>query len=71
MGPRPSKLLTYDEAAPIIGVRTGTLQVWVSRGDRGIPYLKISRLVRFRREDLEAWLRRQERGGRPEFAAVR
>jgi excisionase family DNA binding protein len=72
MSHRGSELLTYPEAAALIGVQTSTLQIWVSRGNKGIPYLKIgTKIVRFRASALAAWLKSHERGGASESEASR
>ncbi len=57
------ELLGYEDGAKFIGIRPGTLQVWVCTGRYGIPYLKVGRLVRFRKSALAAWLQSRERGG--------
>lgn len=57
------ELLDYKGGAQFLGVRRGTLQVWVCTGRYGVPYLKIGRLVRFRKSALAAWLQSRERGG--------
>jgi excisionase family DNA binding protein len=51
-----SKLLTTAQAAAYIGVTQGTLEVWrcVKRYD--LPHLKIGRLVKYRRRDLDVFL---------------
>ena len=43
-----------DEAALFLGCTRGTLQVWVSK--RRVPFVKVGRLTRFRKRDLDAWL---------------
>ena len=50
---------TWDiiSAASYLGCTPGTLRVWVSQ--RRVPFVKVGRLTRFLREDLDAWL--QER----------
>ena len=47
---------TWDtrEAASYIGCTPGTLRVWVSK--RKVPHIKVGRLTRFRKEDLDKWL---------------
>ena len=48
-------LLNYAETSQLLGVKTNTLYAWVSR--RVIPFVRLSpRVVRFRPEDLEAWV---------------
>lgn len=49
------KLMSYQEAADLLGLQPGTLYSMVSR--RQIPHIRLgSRLVRFDRAELEAWL---------------
>ncbi len=49
-------LFTSPEAAAYIGVSENTLSVWRCVGRYAIPFIKVGRLVRYRRSDLEAWL---------------
>ena len=51
-----SELLTTIETAKYLGVTVQTLAQWRMRGIPAIPYMKIGRLVRYARHDLEAWL---------------
>jgi len=53
--PRP-ELLTRDQAAAYLGVSVGTLAVWATTGRYSLPVVKVGRLVRYRRTDLDAWL---------------
>lgn len=59
----PIELLTETEAAQILRVKPKTLQAWrfdkEGRGRTGPVYLKIGRLVKYRRSDLYAWLEKQ------------
>ena len=48
------ELLTTEEAATILNVRPWTLRSWVSQ--KRIPYVKLGRLVRFKRSDLEHFI---------------
>jgi excisionase family DNA binding protein len=51
------KLMGYEEAASFIGVTLGTMYSMVAR--RMIPHHRIGRrLVRFSRDELQAWLQR-------------
>ncbi|MDQ7781204.1 MAG: helix-turn-helix domain-containing protein, partial [Planctomycetota bacterium] len=54
-------LMTVPEVARYMGVREQTVRKWVCQ--RRIPYVKIGRSVRFRREDIEEFLRKHRRGG--------
>ena len=49
-------LLDDHAAAAILGVTPQTLAVWRCSKRYALPYLKIGRLVRYRRADLLAWL---------------
>lgn len=51
-------LLTEKEVALILGVRPQSLAVWRLHGEN-LPFVKVGRLVRYRREDLERWIERQ------------
>lgn len=52
----PNDLLTESEAAELIGVVPETLQIWRSTKRYNLPYLKIGRLVRYRRAHVDAWM---------------
>lgn len=52
-------LLTREEAAAALAVRPGTLAAWASRGSYALPYIKVGKSVRYRRRDVEAFLRRR------------
>jgi excisionase family DNA binding protein len=43
-----------EEAAEYLGCTTDTLKVWTSK--RRVPFVRVGRLVRFRKRDLDAWL---------------
>ena len=51
-----SALLTPNDAADLMQVSVGTLQVWRSTRRHGLPYVKVGACVRYRRSDIEAWL---------------
>jgi len=51
-----SDLLTTIEAAEFLGTTVGTMEVWRCSKRYQIPYIKVGRLVRYRRSDLEQWL---------------
>lgn len=50
------ELLNVEQAAEFIGITSHTLDVWRCTKRHSIPYLKVGRLVKYRRLDLEAWL---------------
>ena len=45
-------LLTITEASAMLLLRPSTLRAWILR--RRIPYVKLGRLIRLRRADIEA-----------------
>ena len=49
------KLLSVTEAAEFLGIKKSTLYEWIIQ--KKVPHYKVGRLVKFRREDLEAWLK--------------
>lgn len=55
------ELLDQKQAAFILQVTPGTLSVWRSSGRYSIPFIKVGRLVRYRRADLENWLKSRTR----------
>ncbi|MBN8436955.1 MAG: helix-turn-helix domain-containing protein [Candidatus Accumulibacter sp.] len=58
---RTRELVDEREAARILDNSPGTLSVWRSTGRYNLPFLKIGRNVRYRRTDLEAWLKKRTR----------
>lgn len=48
--------LPPPQAAEYLGVKAGTLATWRCTKAHRIPYIKIGRLVYYRRCDLDAWL---------------
>ena len=50
------ELLSTPEAAAYIGAKAHSLEVWRASGRYPIPYVKVGRLVRYRRGDLDTWL---------------
>ena len=51
-----SDLLTREEAAAYLGVEAQTLAVWRTTGRYSLPSVKVGRLIRYRRSDLDAFL---------------
>ena len=52
---KQKQLLDTNEAAEYLGISKNTLYEWIIQ--RKVPYVKVGRLVKFREEDLEAWLK--------------
>lgn len=59
--PKNTDLVDETEAAEILDVVPGTLQVWRSTGRYGIPFIKVGRKVRYSRTALNAWLESRTR----------
>ena len=50
------QLLTRKEAAEYLGVKPHTLNVWASTKRYNLKYIKVGRMVRYRKEDLDDFL---------------
>ena len=61
------KLLTNDETAKLIGLKSNTLEVWRWQG-KGPVYRKVGRLVRYVESDVLAWLDDQTRQNTSQYA---
>ncbi len=48
LGSSQNALLTPNDAAQLLGVTKGTLQVWRSTGRYNLPYVKIGKKVMYR-----------------------
>ena len=57
----PDRLLSAAEVAAIIGMS----KRWVEEQARAdeIPHVPLGRFIKFRREDVDAWIAEQVRGG--------
>lgn len=49
------QLLNNDQTADLLGVSRRTLPVWRIQG-RGPNFIKIGKLVRYKREEIDAWI---------------
>lgn len=52
----PNQLLTEAETSELVGVSQQTLGIWRCTGRYRLPFVKIGRLVRYRRRDVDEWL---------------
>ena len=59
---KPS-LMTPEQVADYLGVSIETLNVWRCTKRYNLPYVKAGRLVRYRIEDVEAFVSSRVRGG--------
>jgi excisionase family DNA binding protein len=55
VAPKASRLLRPKEVADYLGLPEHTLAKWRSER-RGPPWMKLERLVRYRREDIDEWI---------------
>jgi len=53
-----SELLSREEAASYLGVSARTLAVWKSTGRYNLPCVRIGRLAKYRKADLDAFIAR-------------
>jgi predicted DNA-binding transcriptional regulator AlpA len=58
-------LLPPPEVAQLLGVTTGTLEVWRSTKRYSLKYFKIGRLVKYQRGDVEAFISSRLVGAAP------
>ena len=54
----PDALLTRTQAAAYLGMSPATLATWACTHRQDIPYIKLGRSVRYRRQDLDDFLLR-------------
>ncbi len=54
--PFQNNLLTPDQVADYLGVSVETLNVWRCTKRYNLPYIKAGRLVRYRLQDVEAFI---------------
>ena len=54
-----SDLLTREQAAQYLGITPRTLAVWACTKRYNLPFVKIGRLVKYKRVDLDAFITRR------------
>ena len=52
----PAGLMTPRDAAVYIGVKINTLAVWRMTNKYGLPFVKLGKVVRYRKTDLDEWI---------------
>ena len=62
-------LLTEDEAAALLKVQPATLATWRVRGRPNLPFVRVGRCVRYRQQDLIAFINSQVRQSTSEASA--
>ncbi len=55
------RLLSRNEAAEILGTTSGTLAVWASTKRYNLPFIKIGRLVKYKKSDLLDFIEKNTR----------
>ena len=55
----PACLLTTDQVANALGLSSRTLAAWRSSRSNSLPYIKTGSRVRYRSQDVVAWLETQ------------
>jgi excisionase family DNA binding protein len=59
---KPSELLTTEEAAEYLKLKPNTLERWRSQYPHRLPFVKIGRTVKYRLEDLQAFISGNRQG---------
>ena len=62
---KEKQLLDTKEASEFLGISKNTLYEWIIQ--KKISYIKVGRLVKFRQEDLEDWLKRRTQAEEKDF----
>jgi excisionase family DNA binding protein len=59
-----NELLSRKEAAAYLGIAENTLAIWKCTGRYGLPFVKMGRLVKYRKVDLDAFIANRLFSGR-------
>lgn len=51
-----NSLMDQKAAAAYLGTTVGSLNVWRTNGTHKIPYVRWGHNIRYRKEDLDAWI---------------
>ncbi|MHB8173967.1 MAG: helix-turn-helix domain-containing protein [Nitrospirota bacterium] len=63
--PKEKQLMDTNEASEFLGISKNTLYEWVVQNK--VPYIKVGRLVKFRKVELEEWLKKRTRDERKSY----
>jgi excisionase family DNA binding protein len=63
------ELLDVAEAAAYLGLQKHTLDIWRSSGRYGLPFIKVGRRIKYRRQDLDRFLEQRTVGALASEAA--
>jgi excisionase family DNA binding protein len=53
--------LTISEVSNYLSIKPSTLYAWVKTGE--IPYYRLGKMVRFKKEDIDAWMESHRENG--------
>lgn len=53
------ELLSEAATAELLGIQPNTLSVWRVKRSHSLPFIKVGRLIRYRRQDVLSWLQRR------------
>jgi excisionase family DNA binding protein len=56
---KQKELLSTEETAEFLGISKNTLYEWIVQ--KRIPHIKVGRLVKFKRDDLDEWLKKRKK----------
>lgn len=54
-----NELLSRREAAAYLGIAENTLAIWKCHNRYGLPFVKLGRLVKYRKLDLDAFIEKR------------
>lgn len=57
-----SELMSPTRTASLLGINEQTLSIWRSTGRYGLPFIKMGRLVMYRKSDVEKFVTSRVRG---------
>jgi len=63
---RDAELLTRKQAAEYLTITPGTLAVWTCTKRYSLKYIKIGRHIRYRKSDLDSFIKSRETYGKSE-----
>jgi excisionase family DNA binding protein len=62
----PEQLLVAQQVADYLNISLQTLRLWTNDPAMGIPHFRLGNQIRYRRDELDAWLEeRRHTGGKP------
>jgi len=62
MNDKSDNYINIDEAAAYLGVKPVTIRTWIKKMDNNIPAHRVGRLWKFKRSELDAWIKSGKAG---------